>query len=69
MFPLLRRLGQIPLSDYRRTFNLGIGMIVAISPRRLPKAEKILERAGESWRRIGVVIQLAPRARKRVIYR
>ncbi|MCP5113104.1 MAG: phosphoribosylformylglycinamidine cyclo-ligase, partial [bacterium] len=69
VFRLLKRLGKIPLSDYRRTFNLGIGMIVVVPANRRAQAEKTLERVREPWRLIGVVAELAPRARKRVVYR
>ena len=33
IFEVLRRLGNIPEDDYRRTFNLGIGMVLAVSRR------------------------------------
>lgn len=69
VFPLLKRLGGIPEGDYRRTFNLGVGMVLVVSSRRLSEAEKILKRARETCCRIGSVIELSPRARKRVIYR
>ena len=65
IFDLLRRIGRIPIDDWRRTFNLGIGMILVVSPRRLSKATKLLEKMGEAWHRIGVVV----RARgERVVY-
>ncbi len=65
IFDLLRRIGRIPKDDWRRTFNLGIGMILVVSSRNLSKATRILEKMGEPWHRIGAVI----RARgERVIY-
>jgi phosphoribosylformylglycinamidine cyclo-ligase len=57
VFELLRKLGRIPEQDWRRTFNLGIGMIVAISPRRIRKAAKILGALREPWYHIGDVIR------------
>ena len=33
IFELLRKLGDIPIDDYRRTFNLGIGMIFVVGKR------------------------------------
>src|SRR4029453_8143865 len=30
LFEALRRIGNIPVEDYRRTFNLGAGMILAV---------------------------------------
>jgi phosphoribosylformylglycinamidine cyclo-ligase len=66
IFELLRQIGQIPLDDWRRTFNLGIGMILVVSQRNLSKAAKLLEKMGESWYRIGTVI---PARGERVIYK
>jgi len=68
VFELLRRLGNIPEDDYRRTFNLGIGMILAVPARKLPQAERVLRRAKERWIVLGKVI---PRKRgaPRVEYR
>ncbi len=57
VFELLRRIGNIPEDDWRRTFNLGIGMIFVISPRELPKAVKILDTMHEPWYQIGEVIR------------
>ena len=37
IFELLRKLGDIPEDDWRRTFNLGIGMIFVVSPRCRPR--------------------------------
>ncbi len=68
IFPFLKKLGNIPSDDYRRTFNLGIGMILVVSPRLLKAAGLVLERAGETYYRIGEVIRLPKKAKERVIY-
>src|SRR5579885_2130265 len=57
VFELLRRIGGIPEADWRRTFNLGIGMIVVVSPRKLAGAAKILDSLREPWHSIGEVIR------------
>jgi phosphoribosylformylglycinamidine cyclo-ligase len=57
VFELLRKLGRIPEQDWRRTFNLGIGMIVVISPRRLKKVAKLLGSLREPWYNIGEVVR------------
>jgi phosphoribosylformylglycinamidine cyclo-ligase len=57
VFELLRKLGRIPEQDWRRTFNLGIGMILVISPRRLKKVAKILGTLREPWYHIGEVVR------------
>jgi phosphoribosylformylglycinamidine cyclo-ligase len=68
IFEVLRRIGNVPEDDYRRTFNLGIGMIFTVPARGLAKAEAILSRMGESCLRIGSVIA-HKRTRPRVEYR
>ena len=37
-FEELRAIGNLDLADYRRTFNLGVGMILVIAKRNLGKA-------------------------------
>ena len=65
IFEVLRKIGRIPEQDWRRTFNLGIGMIFVVSPKKLAEAGRILDRLQEPWYPIGGVI----RARgERVIY-
>ncbi len=67
VFELLRRLGNIPEDDYRRTFNLGIGLILVVPPRHLRRAETVLASVCEASYRIGRVIA-AGRGAPRVIY-
>src|SRR5580698_7780497 len=55
IFELLRKLGDIPEDDWRRTFNLGIGMIVVV--RDAKKSKKLLDRLKERWYQIGAVIR------------
>jgi len=57
IFEKLREIGNIDLADYRRTFNLGIGMILVVSKRNLTKARGILERAGETFFEIGSIVE------------
>ena len=57
IFDLLRGVGDIPEDDWRRTFNLGIGMIFVISPREMSKAAKILDKLREPWYKIGEVVR------------
>ncbi len=67
IFELLRKIGDIPEDDYRRTFNLGIGMVLVIGKRSLPKAGKLLDRLQEPYYVIGEVIEQARRG-PRVVY-
>jgi phosphoribosylformylglycinamidine cyclo-ligase len=57
VFEILRKIGRIPENDWRRTFNLGIGMIVVVSPRHVKDAERILGSLREDYYRIGEVIR------------
>jgi phosphoribosylformylglycinamidine cyclo-ligase len=57
VFELLRKIGRIPEHDWRRTFNLGIGMILVVSARDLRKATRILIAMGEPWHKIGEVVR------------
>ena len=67
VFELLRKLGNIPDDDWRRTFNLGIGMILAVKKKDLAEAETTLRKIREKPIRIGEVIRHT-RGRPRVEY-
>ncbi|MGD0202258.1 MAG: phosphoribosylformylglycinamidine cyclo-ligase [Bryobacteraceae bacterium] len=67
VFELLRRLGNIPPRDYRRTFNLGVGMVLVVSARNAARARKLLEGLGETCYQIGCAVALRPSA-PRVTY-
>ncbi len=68
LFEELRRIGNIPEDDYRRTFNLGIGMIFTVAAKGAARAMAALEKLGEHPLRIGEVIA-QKRGRSRVEYR
>lgn len=68
LFELMRNIGGIPEEDYRRTFNLGIGMIFAIRAKQEAKAFKILKKLGETPHIVGEVV-VQKRGAKRVQYR
>ncbi len=57
IFEKLREIGNIDVADYRRTFNLGIGMILVVSKRNLGKAREILADLGEAFFEIGTVVE------------
>jgi phosphoribosylformylglycinamidine cyclo-ligase len=58
LFEVLRRIGDIPEDDYRRTLNLGVGMILAVPARTAVKAEAVLTKLGETPFRMGSVVTL-----------
>ncbi|MGA2742729.1 MAG: phosphoribosylformylglycinamidine cyclo-ligase [Bryobacteraceae bacterium] len=68
IFELLRRLGNLPEDDYRRTFNLGVGMLLAVPGAKLRRAEKVLRKVDEPYFVAG---QVVPQKRRgpRVVYR
>jgi phosphoribosylformylglycinamidine cyclo-ligase len=57
IFEKLREIGNIDLADYRRTFNLGIGMILVVAKRNLANARSLLASAGEAPYQIGSVVE------------
>jgi phosphoribosylformylglycinamidine cyclo-ligase len=67
VFRLLQSIGNIPEDDWRRTFNLGIGMIFVVSRKALKRATAILNRIEEPFHEIGEVVKVKGRA-PRVIY-
>ena len=67
LFEALRRIGDIPLDDYRRTLNLGVGMIFTVPARGAVRAEAVLSKLGETPFRIGSVVA-QKRGRPRVEY-
>ena len=67
LFEELRRIGNIPEDDFRRTFNLGVGMILCVPAKKAEQAEAALRSMGETPFRIGSVIA-QKRGRPRVQY-
>ena len=57
IFERLREIGNIDPADYRRTFNLGIGMILVVSKRNVAKVRATLALLGEPCSEIGEVIE------------
>jgi phosphoribosylformylglycinamidine cyclo-ligase len=55
LFEVLRSIGRLPEDDWRRTFNLGVGMILVIPRRRMKPAIRLLESAAEQPWIIGEV--------------
>jgi phosphoribosylformylglycinamidine cyclo-ligase len=69
VFEFLKEIGQIPDDDYRRSFNLGIGMIFAVGRKDAATAEKLLKKLGETPYRIGRVIVQDADSLARVVYK
>jgi len=45
LFEMLRKIGTVPEDDWRRTFNLGVGMIFVVPAKKADKALRTLARA------------------------
>jgi phosphoribosylformylglycinamidine cyclo-ligase len=58
----------LPDDDYRRTFNLGIGMILAVPQDRVRRAEEVLRKLGEPFIAAGRVVA-RKRGGRKVVYR
>lgn len=68
VFELLRRIGNLEEEDYRRTFNLGLGMILVVAERDLVKATTLLKSLRESYHLIGEVVRQKSARSPRVVY-
>jgi phosphoribosylformylglycinamidine cyclo-ligase len=55
LFDMLRSIGQVPDADWRRTFNLGVGMILVIPQAKTDAALRTLQKTGEKPWIIGAV--------------
>ena len=57
IFDILREKGNIPEANMYNTFNMGIGMIVAIDADKAEEAVRVLEEAGEKAFIIGELVE------------
>jgi phosphoribosylformylglycinamidine cyclo-ligase len=56
LFRLIQRGGRVSDEEMYRTFNMGLGMVVVVSPQDLHEVEQSLERRGEAATVIGSVV-------------
>jgi phosphoribosylformylglycinamidine cyclo-ligase len=68
IFELLRRVGNIPPEDLRRTFNLGIGMVLVVPPNSVGFVSQILKKIREPFYEIGHVVEYKSARQPRVRY-
>ena len=68
LFEMLRKIGDLEDSDWRRTFNLGVGMIFIVPEILLNTAVRALKRAGEKPWVIGQIVKQR-RGKAKVEYR
>lgn len=53
IFAYLKDLGHLSAEDCWQTFNMGIGLVLAVDPRQLKQVEQILEQEKEKFYEIG----------------
>ncbi len=68
IFDLLKSIGNVPEDDFRRTFNLGIGMVLVVSAKKLGFVSQILKKLREPFFEIGQVIKARPGKPPKVSY-
>jgi len=68
IFELLKRIGDVPEEDYRRTFNLGVGMVLVVAEKKIGFVSQILRKLREPFYRIGRVSKLSSPRGARVVY-
>ena len=56
IFDVIQRAGDIPERDMYNTFNMGIGMVLALPAAQAKQALEILSSAGETAYQIGEVV-------------
>jgi phosphoribosylformylglycinamidine cyclo-ligase len=57
VFAHLQKLGNVPQDEMLRTFNMGIGMILIVPPKKFKRVQTILDRVNEKGYTIGRVIK------------
>lgn len=58
IFEIIQKAGDVPIEDMRRTFNLGIGLVIVASPLEADCIGAHLKTIGEPYWHIGEVIPL-----------
>ncbi|MGE5586877.1 MAG: amidophosphoribosyltransferase [Clostridia bacterium] len=56
IFGLVQRLGNVDGREMMRTFNMGIGFVIAVKPRHVSRAVEILQAEGEHCYLVGEVV-------------
>jgi phosphoribosylformylglycinamidine cyclo-ligase len=64
IFQLLQRIGDVPIDDMRRSFNLGVGMILVVAPGAKAQVVAHLRREREPFVELGEIVK----GKREVIY-
>ena len=57
IFEHLQKLGNIEPAEMMRTFNMGIGMLLVVSPKKFKRVQRILDRTGEKAHVVGRIVK------------
>ena len=57
IFKLMAEVGNIPMRDMYNTFNMGIGMVLAVPAAQAEQALSLLADSGETACRLGVIVE------------
>jgi phosphoribosylformylglycinamidine cyclo-ligase len=57
IFEFIQRVGKVPVEDMRRTFNLGIGLVMIVSKRESDVISDFIRKKGERCSIVGEVIR------------
>ncbi|MGL4697691.1 phosphoribosylformylglycinamidine cyclo-ligase [Enterococcus larvae] len=57
IFSVLEKYGQIPAMEMYEIFNMGIGMVLAVSPDKLSQVQEALQTLGEESYVLGSIVQ------------
>jgi phosphoribosylformylglycinamidine cyclo-ligase len=62
VFEVIASEGGVSFEEMHRVFNMGIGMVVLIAPRDLPRVAQTWQDAGQRWYAVGNVVRGSRRA-------
>ena len=68
VFRYLQKMGELGEDDMRETFNLGLGMILAVKPENVDALVGLLEDENESWYKVGQ-LKKSPDGEEKIIFR
>src|SRR5262249_14857897 len=57
IFEHLQNLGNVSQDEMLRTFNMGLGMLLVVNPKKFKKDQTLLERAGEKFYNVGRIVK------------
>lgn len=57
LFQLMQKHGDLPDEEAYRVFNMGIGLVVVVSPKKTEKAKRLFKKSGFDAQEIGQIIK------------